>query len=135
MTGGVASLTELRSTLAATLAPASSGDPPVIPFGADAFAPPAILIRWGDPWLDQDGGGMCRYNARLEAWAVTGRAEPEAATPELEQMLSDLLRRLAADPYPWRVSVGVPGDLVIAGLTYFGCRATVTAPTIPNPEV
>jgi len=132
---GVATLTDLRSTLALALAPASSADPPVIPFGADSVAPPCLLVRWADPWLDQDGGGQCRYVARLEVWPLTSRAEPEAATPELEQMLSDLLRRLAADPYPWRVSVSVPGNVEVAGLTYFGCRVTVTAPTIPNPEV
>lgn len=126
----VASLTDLRSTLADLLV--SSGGPPVIPYGADAVAPPALLVRWADPWLEQDGDGQCRYTGRLEVWIVTSRTEPASGTPELETLVSGVLRALAGDPYPWSISVGVPGNIEVAGITYFGCRALVTAPTIPN---
>jgi len=123
--------------IAAVLAPASSGDPDVIPYGADAVAPPALLLRWADPWLEHDDGrttGPCLYNGRLEIWAITGRSEPESGTLDLETMISGVLRRLADDPYPWRLQVGQPGNIEVAGITYFGCRAIATAPTIPNPE-
>lgn len=134
----VAPLTDLRSSLAQILAPATSGDPPVIPFLADAVAPPAIVIAWGDPWLERDDArrnGQCRLTARLLVNVVTTRIEPESGTPELETMISRVLRLLGADPYPWAYTVGPPSTWPSGGVAYYCAVVNVTAPTVPNEEV
>lgn len=132
----VLAVTDLRLALADALAPAAGSDINVIPYHADAGSIPALMIRWADPWLETEVGrtGQCTYRARLEVWAITSRAEPAAGTPELEDLVSHVLTRLAADPYPWTPTVGNPGNVPWGGVTYWGCQTVVTTVTTPNEE-
>jgi hypothetical protein len=128
----------VRATLAAALAPLEPGDPDVIPYFADAAAPPVILMQWEDPWLEAgaDGRGMMdqsQYTARLEVFVVTTRLEPERTLADLEQMVSYVIRRLMLDPYAWWVpTVDVPGALQLGGVDYAACRLHVRAPATPD---
>jgi hypothetical protein len=130
---GTVTVSGVRAALAGLLEPVAPGDPDVIDHVADAVAPPVLMIRWADPWLEADG--QCRYTARLEVWAVTPRLEPAAAVADLEQLVSLVLRRVSSDPYAWRVlQVDAPGAVAIGGVDYLGCRVQLRAPADPNPE-
>lgn len=135
---GIATLSAIRLELAGVLEPQMSGDPEVLPYFADAVAPPALMIQWADPWLEADPttGQSGRYIARLEVYAITPRLEPEAAAVDLEQMVSLVIRRLDADAYPWQiVQVDAPGAGNVGGVEYKACRIQVRAPATPNEEV
>jgi len=128
----------VRAALAAALEPDAPGQPDVIPYFADAAAPPVILIQWEDPWLEAGAGGrgmldQSAYTALLEVFVVTTRLEPESTLAELERMVSYVIRRLMLDAYAWWVPrVDVPGALQLGGIDYAACRLHVRAPATPD---
>ena len=47
-------LLEARDKLGAVLAPVADDDPDVLTSLVDAIEPPALMLGWGDPWLEPD---------------------------------------------------------------------------------
>ena len=120
-------LTDARAKLAAALAPLEDGDPTVLANLVDAIEPPALMIGWGDPWLEPDTA--CFSTGRLVVTAVAGRLVPGDGVATLEDLVGYVLRRIKADTAnPWPLdSVSGPRVFTIARTTYLACRVTVRA--------
>lgn len=119
------SLMDAREKLAAALAPVADSDPTVLVGLVDALEPPALMIGWGDPWLEPDTS--CLSNGRLTITAVAGRLVPGEGVSKLEELVGYVLGRLKADPQPWPlVNVTVPRVFVIARTNYIATRITVS---------
>jgi hypothetical protein len=127
-------LTALRDALGAVLAPVNEDDPPVLVDVVDALTPPALMLIWGDPWLEPGTGrptmGPCIWTARLQVLAVASRLEPGPGIRTLESLVTQVVERTKADVYTWKLD-GVSGPRVfdIAGLSYLGARVTYLVPT------
>jgi hypothetical protein len=129
-------LTDLRDAAAEALAPITDDDPNVLVDVVDSLTPPALMLIWGDPWLDpgpRPGArtmGPCAWNARLQVLAVAGRLEPGPGIRMLEQLVGYVVDRMKADPYDWPLdSVSGPRVIDIGNLAWLGARVTYLVPT------
>jgi len=117
-------LAEARDKLAAVLAPVADDDPAVLASLVDSIEPPALMIGWGDPWLEPDTA--CWSKGRLVVTAVAGRLVPGEGIATLEDLVAYTLGRLRADPGAWPlVSVSGPRVFTMAKTTYLAARVTV----------
>lgn len=124
-------LAEARAKLAAVLAPVADTDPDVLVSLVDTIEPPALMIGWGDPWLEPDTACLCR--GRLVITAVAGRLVPGEGVAKLEELVAYTLGRLKADTGAWPLdSVSGPRVFTIGGrpdaktkTTYLAVRVTV----------
>jgi hypothetical protein len=126
----------LRDAAAAALAPVNDDDPAVLADIVDSLTPPALLLEWGDPWLEPGAGpgtptmGPCLWTARLLVVCVAGRWEPGAGIDVLEQLVTYTIDRLAADPYTWPLdSVEGPRQTDMSGIPYLATRVAYNVPT------
>ena len=115
-------LLEAREKLAAVLAPVEDADPSVLVSLVDAITPPALMIGWGDPWLQPTGN--CFQSGSLVVTAVAARLMPGDGVAMLEQLVDFTLNRLKADlSEQWAVvEVSGPRVFVIAKTNYLACR-------------
>lgn len=130
----VTPIVEVRDQAAAALAPVEDTDPPVLADVVDSLTPPALMLIWGDPWLEPGVGvttmGPCVWRARLQVLAVAGRLEPGPGIRTLEQLVSYVVERMKADSYTWPLdSVSAPRVFDIGSLPYLGARVTYLVPT------
>jgi hypothetical protein len=125
---GTLALDEVRGRAAAALEPASDSDPTVLVDVVDSLSPPALMLLWGDPWLEpqsigvgMNGSGL--WTARFEILAVASRVEPGPGIAMLESLVAYAVERLRADPYPWPIAtLDAPRRYDIANVTYLGAR-------------
>jgi hypothetical protein len=117
-------LADARAKLGAALAPTADGDPDVLLSLVDSIEPPALMIGWGDPWLEP--GTSCFQNGRMVVTAVAGRLVPGEGVAKLEDLVSYVLARLRADGAAWPLdSVSGPRVFVMAKTSYLAARITV----------
>jgi hypothetical protein len=117
-------LDEARAKLAAVLAPVADDDPDVLTSLVDAIEPPALMLGWGEPWLEPSTS--CLRAARLVITCVAGRLDPGEGIATLERLVAFTLDRLAADGAQWPLdNVSGPRAFNIAKTTYLAARVTV----------
>jgi hypothetical protein len=132
---GLMTLEALRDAAADALAPVDDTDPTVLVDVVDSLTPPALMLIWGDPWLQPGLGqrptmGPCVWEARLQVLAVAGRLEPGPGIRTLEQLVTYVVDRMKADTYTWRLdSVSGPRVIDIGNLAWLGARVTYLVPT------
>ena len=115
---------EARDKLAAALAPVADDDPNVLTNLVDSIEPPALMIGWGEPWLDFQT--PCFSEGLIVVTAVGSRLMPGAGIEQLEALVVYTLDRIRADSPSW-VFVNVSGPRVfpIAKVTYLAVRITL----------
>lgn len=120
-------LIDARTKLAAVLAPLLDDDPNVLASLADSITPPALMIGWADPWLDQsEVVGGCRTTGHLAVTAVAGRLAPGEGIAVLEGLIAYVRERLRGDPVPWQLeSITGPRVFVMAKTNYLAVRINV----------
>jgi hypothetical protein len=117
-------LAEARTKLAAVLAPVADTDPDVLVSLVDTLEPPALMIGWGDPWLEP--GTSCFHTGRMVVTAVAGRLVPGEGVARLEDLVAYTLDRLKADTGAWPlISVSGPRVFTMAKTNYLAARVTV----------
>lgn len=119
-------LVDARAKLAAVLAPVADTDPAVLADLVDSIDPPALMLGWGEPWLDPMGA--CRENGRLVVTAVAGRLVPGAGVAVLEELVAFALGRLRSDPAggAWPLEqVSGPRVFTIGGVNYLAARIAI----------
>lgn len=120
------SLLDARVKLAAALAPVADSDPNVLVDLVDSLEPPALMLGWGEPWLQPETA--CLQLGRLVVTCVAGRLDPGAGVAALEELIAYTLGRLEAAAEPWPLdSVGGPRVFTIGGINYLAARITVRA--------
>lgn len=117
-------LADARTKLAAALAPVADADPTVLVSLVDTIEPPALMLGWGDPWLEPNTS--CVAQGRLVITAVASRLSPGEGVAKLEDLVAYVLGRLKTDGGAWPlVSVGGPRVFVMARTNYLAVRITV----------
>jgi hypothetical protein len=117
-------LADARTKLAAVLAPVASSDPDVLVNLVDSIEPPALMLGWGDPWLEPDT--PCLTRGRLVVTCVAARLSPGEGIAKLEDLVAYVLGRLKADAGAWPLdSVSGPRVFVMAKTNYLAVRVTV----------
>jgi hypothetical protein len=115
---------DAREKLAAVLAPVADDDPDVLTSLVDAVEPPALMLGWGEPWLEPDTA--CLTKGRLVVTCVASRLMPGEGVAQLEALVDHTLGRLRADTAPWPLdSVSGPRVFTIAKTNYLAARVTV----------
>lgn len=118
----MSTLLDSRAKLAAALAPVEPNDPVVLTNLVDALEPPALMLGWGDPWLQPSTA--CLFEARLVVTAVAARLIPGSGVETLEQLVSYTLARIKATDWPLE-SVSGPRVFPIAKTNYLAARITL----------
>ena len=119
---------DARTKLAAALAPVTDTDPVVLANLVDTIEPPALMLGWGDPWLEPDTA--CFTWGRLIVTAVAARFLPGDGVAKLEELVSYTLGRLAVDTSSWPLyNVSAPRVFTMAKTNYLAARITLR-PTV-----
>ena len=117
-------LTEARDKLGAVLAPVLDTDPDVLANLVDSIEPPALMLGWGEPWLEPDTA--CFATGRLVVTCVSSRLAPGDGIAQLEELVAYTLDRLRADSGAWPLEdVSGPRAFTIAKTNYLAARVTV----------
>lgn len=125
-------LLDARSKLAAALAPLDDTDPTVLVDLVDSLEPPALMIGWGEPWLEPQTA--CLRQGRLVVTAVAGRLQPGAGIESLENLVDYTLTSLAADGGAWPLdSVSGPRVFTLGKVNYLAARITLRVPITGGP--
>lgn len=120
-------LIDAREKLAAVMAPTLSADPDVLMSLSDSIEPPALMIGWGEPWLEPSTS--CISSGRLVVTCVAARLVPGEGIATLENLVSFVLGRFKTDPGTWPLeSVSGPRVFQIAKTNYLAARVTVRVP-------
>ena len=134
---GVLTITNARVEAAAALAPVADDDPEVYPNLVDAVDPPALMVGWGDPWIDTAPATMGRtlFRVRLVVWAIAGRLEPDAGVEMLERLVGHVVGRLADSPYPWGLpTASAPAWFTFGNVDYIAARVTYLVPVSTSED-
>jgi hypothetical protein len=125
-------LLDARSKLGAALAPVEDTDPVVLVDLVDALEPPALMLGWGEPWLQPQSA--CLRTGRLVITAVAGRLVPGAGIEALEELVEYTLGTLHADDGPWALdSVSGPRVFTLSNINYLAARITLRVPITGGP--
>lgn len=117
-------LLECRDKLAAVLAPIVDDDPDVLVSLVDSIEPPALMLSWGEPWLEPLTS--CQRTGRLVVTCIAGRLAPGDGIGTLEQLVDYTLDRLAADVDQWPLdNVSGPRAFTISKTNYLAARITL----------
>ena len=131
-TNGRLPLGEVRAAAAAALQPdpGEFDDLAVLVDVVDSVSPPALMLLWADPWLDQEAMGMGRVLfARLEVRAVAARVEPGPGFTMLERLTSYVLSHMTADAYAWPpASVSAPRVFTINNVPLLAAQIAFRVP-------
>jgi hypothetical protein len=119
-------LLEVRPKLAADLAPIADTDPEVLDNLVDSIEPPALMLGWGEPWLEPDT--RCIATGRIVVTCVASRLVPGAGVETLEELVDYTLARIrAAGQWPLQ-DVSGPRVFTIAKTNYLAARVTLRVP-------
>ena len=117
-------LLDARQKLAAVLARVEDTDPTILTSLVETITPPALMLGWGEPWLEPDTG--CLRTGRLVVTCVASRLMPGEGVAQLEELVDFTLDRLKADSGAWPLeSVSGPRVFTIAKTNYLAARITV----------
>lgn len=128
---GALPLASVRATIEAVLAPLSDDDPPVLIDYPDSLTPPALVVVWDDPWLEQPQTmGPVMVTANLVVLCVGARVEAGAGIDQIEAMVPYVIDKLRADPqHNWPpASVQAPREWIISNVHYLGARVGYRVP-------
>jgi hypothetical protein len=127
-------LGEVRARLESVLAPAQDGDPDVHVDYPDSVFPPALVVVWDDPWLEQPRVmGPCMAIANVVVLCVGSRIEAGPGIDQVESLVEYTISRLRADTYPWPVaSAQSPREWIISNVHYLGARLQYRVPVSLN---
>jgi hypothetical protein len=118
-------LLEARDKLAAVLAPIQDSDPYVQNSLVDSIEPPALLLGWGEPWLEPMG--LCGQTGRIVVTCVSSRIVPGTGLATLEWLVDFVLGRVKGDQPNWTLeTVSGPRIFLIAKTNYLACRIQFT---------
>jgi hypothetical protein len=114
-------LYDARAKLAAALEPLTDADPSVLVDLVDMLEPPALLLGWGEPWLEPQTA--CLATGRLVVTCVAGRLVPGAGIETLESLITYTLGRLAISGGAWPLdSVSGPRVFNVGNVNYLAAR-------------
>lgn len=114
-------LLEARDKLAAILAPVEDTDPYVHTSLLDSIEPPALMLGWGEPWLEPEG--VCWMVGRIIVTCVAGRIMPGEGVGYLETLVNYTMTRVATDQPNYTLeNVSGPRIFLIAKTNYLACR-------------
>jgi len=135
-TRGVLGITDARERAMAALAPATDSAPNV-QSRVDAVSPPALIVLWGEPWLEAaTSHGMsraCTFTARMSILAVAGQLDAAAGVETLEQLVAFVITRLDADAYSWpHPTVGSPLRQPFGGIEYLAAELRYLVTVYPE---
>lgn len=120
-------LLDARAKLGVVLAPVLDDDPMLLVDLVDSIEPPALMLGWGEPWLEPETA--CLRLGRLVVTCVAGRLVPGAGVELLEELVSSTLDRLAVDAGPWPLdSVSGPRVFTVGNVNYLAARITLRVP-------
>lgn len=119
--------------LAAAIGPVSYDGQPVQVLGTvpDRFSPPAIVVDYGEPWIDNaEGWPHGVYVTNLAVRIIAGAGLTSAAYARAVKLTEVVIARLQDNPV-WQVGqVGGPFSLSLReGVTYLAVDVPVTALT------
>jgi hypothetical protein len=120
----------VRAQLAVALAPVLPDDPAVHIDYPDMVTPPALVVVWDDPWLEEPQVmGPCGLIANLVVLCVGSRIEAGAGIDTIEELVTYTINRLRADTYPWPLrSAQAPREWIISNVHYLGARLGYRVP-------
>jgi hypothetical protein len=114
-------LLEARDKLAAVLAPVADTDPFVLTSLVDSISPPALMLGWGEPWLEPEG--FCNLLGRIIVTCVAARLMPGDGIATLESLVDYTLTHVATDQPNWTLeTISGPRVFLIAKTNYLACR-------------
>lgn len=117
-------LLEVRTKLAAVLAPIEDSDPAVLVSLVDAIEPPALMLGWADPWLEPEG--QCFKTGHVVVTAVAARLMPGEGVATLEELVDYTLTRVRNDTESWALTeVSGPRIFLMAKTNYLSCRISL----------
>lgn len=126
-------LAELRSRVAAVLAPVPGEFWEVHDSPVDSLVPPAYLLSWSDRWLSPST--HCFWSARLDVVTIANRIDVEPGMELLETLVETGLDRLSAAGLP-AINALRPSRFELGGVTYLATRLIITHPVsfqeVPN---
>lgn len=127
---GTLALGEVRAALATVLAPATDDDPVILVDYPDTVTPPALLVVWDDPWLEQARTmGPVITTANLMILCVGSRVDPGAGIDTLERLVPYVIDRLRAAPQQWPTgTVEAPAQWTISNVNYLAARIGYRVP-------
>ena len=114
-------LLDARDKLGALLAPVADDDPDVLVSLVDSIEPPALMLGWGEPWLEPLT--HCNRTAQMVITCVAGRLVPGDGIAQLESLIDYTLDRLTSEF--GLVDVSGPRVFTIANVNYLAARVTV----------
>ena len=122
-------LTELRRTALDALAPVDDNDPAILPEIVDSLTPPALMVLWDDPWLEQgvtrQTMSQCMWRARLRVLCIAWRYEPGPAYDKLDELVALVLDRMRSDAHTWTLDrVGAPGVFLVSNIPYLAANVS-----------
>lgn len=125
--------TEIRSELAALLAPADETEPHVYVDLVDAVDVPCFMLLWSNE-LTEEGTPGASFALPLVI-AVAGRIEPGETLAVLERMYAEVFTRTRADARFAIKSQEGPRIMDIGGISYLAARVTLrVAVTFSSPS-
>ena len=127
---GLVALVDARAKATAVLDAAFDAlDPrPTVVGPLDAVEPPCVRIGWAEPWLEPFGQAGV-FSARLEAFCIAARIEPETGFEAIEELVTRTAAAFTRDVYPWPVSyVGAPRAYEVAGKSYLAAQIVLRLP-------
>jgi hypothetical protein len=130
--GGGLPLGEVRQALATALAPVPPAtEPNVLIDYPDMVTPPALVVVWDDPWLEQPRTmGPCVTLANIVVLCVGSRVEAGPGIDTIEQLVTYTIDRLQADTVnKWPLgSAQAPREWIISNVHYLGARLAYRVP-------
>lgn len=120
-------LLDARDKLAAALAPIAEDDPTVLVNLVDSIEPPALMLGWGEPWLEPQT--VCNYLGRLVVTCVAARLTPGAGVETLEELVEYTLTRLRNSGGAWPLeNTSGPRLFNVGKFNYLAARITLRVP-------
>ncbi len=115
----LAGLSGLREALLAAL---DDGEYANVNPAVESIVPPALLVLWSEPWLEQQG--KCQMLARPAVTCVGGRIAPEAGVEMLERLVGYTLGRLNKAGFAVE-RVTSPQAMSFAAIEYLTCQVII----------
>jgi len=114
-------LLDARGKLGAALDPLTDGDPSVLVELVDSLEPPALILGWGEPWLEPQTA--CLAAGRLVVTCVASRLVPGSGIEQLEHLVVYTLGRLSISGDAWPLdSISGPRVFTIGNINYLAAR-------------
>jgi hypothetical protein len=125
----VLALDDVLPAVAQILATAAlDGGPPVHIDYPDSLDPPAVVVIWDDPWLDEPTTITgCVLPGHVAAIAFAGRVEAGPGVEVLQDLVAGVITAMRGSPFAL-AGVGAPRQYDVAGITYLGARVALRVP-------